>query len=487
MQQGLQTNHPPTTCREGAWFGSPRVSSLMRMKDVASHPPAIAPAGRTFTGSDRRAPLREGLQRCGQYGAGQTAGRFYPIACVALEVTQRCNLDCTLCYLSDRAEMTYDPPLSVLFARLASIHSHYGPGVSVQLTGGDPTLRKVEDLEALCREIRRLGMRSCLMTNGIRASRAALTRLAAAGLNDVAFHVDLTQERRGFETEADLNTVRRAYIRRAQGLGLRILFNTTVFAGNFDELPALARFLRDRPEVAFVSFQMQADTGRGVLRVRPDAITQDSVIRAVEEGYGIPLHFGTAAVGHSRCNRYASVVTAGGRAVPVLSAKRLTHRVMAALERTDQSTDGHLDIRDGVQRMVLRNPLLAARAGLHLLGCVLRLGPGLLRGPVRRQSVFIHNFMAADALEGDRCASCVFMVATANGPLSMCVHNAQRDQHLAVPDQIEDAQGMRWWNAATRDLSSSPDLPDLSDPALAPIKRLKGQLRAQRVEQKEAS
>ncbi len=458
------------------------------MKDTSDHPfTHCTPAGRRFHGTDRRAPLRGGLTSAGEYGPGQTAGRFYPIACVALEVTQRCNLDCTLCYLSDRAEMTYDPPLSVLFARLATIHSHYGPGVSVQLTGGDPTLRKVKDLEALCREIRRLGMRSCLMTNGIRASRAALTRLAAAGLDDVAFHVDLTQERSGFDTEVDLNTVRRAYIRRARGLGLRILFNTTVFAGNFDELPALARFLRDRPEVAFVSFQMQADTGRGVLRARPDAITQDSVMRAVEAGYETPLHFDTAAVGHSRCNRYASVLTAGGRAKSVLSNCRLVHRVIDALQQEDRSHDGHLDIRDSLRRLVLRHPALALRAAAHLVGCALTLGTGLLRGPVRRQAVFIHNFMAADALEDDRCASCVFMVATANGPLSMCAHNAQRDLHLAAPDRVDGADGPRWWNAAAQDLNQSPDLPDLSDPAQAPLKKLKGQLRARRAKRKAAS
>ncbi|NVO56169.1 radical SAM protein [Rhodobacteraceae bacterium B1Z28] len=450
------------------------------MKDIASGLSRFAPAGRTFHGSDRRAPLREGLRGCGEYGASQTAGRFYPIACVALEVTQRCNLDCTLCYLSDRAEMTYDPPLSVLFARLASIHSHYGPGVSVQLTGGDPTLRKVEDLEALCREINRLGMRSCLMTNGIRASRAFLTRLAAAGLNDVAFHVDMTQERAGFHSEADLNRVRRKYIARARGLGLRILINTTVFGENLAEIPALARFLRDQPEVAFVSFQMQADTGRGVLRERPDAITQASVMRAVEQGYATPLHFDAASVGHASCNRYTSVLTAGGRAVSVLSNRRLVPRVIAALERVDRNEDAHIPIRASVLSMAIRQPLLALRAAAHLVGCVMRLGSGLLRGRVRRQAVFIHNFMAADALEDDRCAACVFMVATAKGPLSMCAHNAQRDVHLTTPDRVDGPMGRHWWNAAVKDLSDRPDLPDLDDPNIAPIKRLKGQLRARR-------
>ncbi|WP_052261446.1 radical SAM protein [Ruegeria sp. ANG-S4] len=457
------------------------------MKDVLPDLTAFLPAGRRFAGSDRRAPLRDGLWSSGEYGPGQTAGRFYPVACVALEVTQRCNLDCSLCYLSDRAELTYDPPLSVLFARLAMIHSHYGPGVSVQLTGGDPTLRKVEDLEALCREIGRLGMRSCLMTNGIRAGRAFLARLAAAGLDDVAFHVDMTQQRKGFNTEAELNTVRLTYIRAAKDLGLRILFNTTVFGGNFDELPALARFLRDQPEVAFVSFQMQADTGRGVLRRRPDAITQDSVIRAVEEGYETNLNFDVAAVGHSRCNRYASVLTVHGRAVSILSNRKLVHRLIEALEGLDRSNDGHLDTRDTVRRLVLHHPVLALRAGVHLAECLLRLGAGLLRGPVRRQSVFIHNFMAADALEEDRCAGCVFMVATANGPLSMCAHNAHRDQHLAEPDRIETEKGVFWWNSAVREVSDRPDLPDLQSADLAPLKRLKGQLRARRAGQRTGS
>ncbi len=457
------------------------------MKDTLPDPISIKPAGRRFQGSDQRAPLREGLRGCGEFGPSQTAGRFYPMACVALEVTQRCNLDCTLCYLSGRAEMTYDPPLSVLFARIATIRSHYGRGVSVQLTGGDPTLRKVDDLEALCREIRRLGMRSCLMTNGIRASRAMLTRLAAAGLDDVAFHVDMTQERNGFASEVELNRVRKTYIDRARGLGLRILFNTTAFGGNFAEIPALAQFLRDQPEVGFVSFQMQADTGRGVLRARPDAITQDSVIRAVEQGYGTSLHFDSAAVGHSSCNRYGSVVSAGGKAVSLLSNQRLVQGVIAALENVDTGQDAHIRIRPSVGRLIRRHPLLALWAFSHLAGCLLRLGSGLLRGPVRRQAVFIHNFMAADALEEDRCASCVFMVATANGPLSMCVHNAQRDQHLAAPDRVDSPMGTYWWNAATRGLSARPDLPALKNPEAAPLKRLKGQLRAARQSRKDAS
>jgi len=83
--------------------------------------------------------------------AGQTDGQFYPIACVALEVTQRCNLDCTLCYLSDHAEMAHDVPLEFLFRRIDTIERHNGAKTPIQLTGGDPTLRSLENLERLCR------------------------------------------------------------------------------------------------------------------------------------------------------------------------------------------------------------------------------------------------------------------------------------------------------------------------------------------------
>ncbi|MEM6421960.1 MAG: radical SAM protein, partial [Pseudomonadota bacterium] len=239
---------------------------------------AYPAAGRRFAGTDRRAPLREALETQGRYGPGQTAGRFYAVACVALEITQRCNLDCTLCYLSEAAEMAHDVPLPVLFSRLRMILDHFGPGTAVQITGGDPTLRRIGDLEALVTEIARLGLWPCLMTNGIRATRPFLTRLAKAGLKDIAFHVDMTQERRGYVSEAALNAVRAAYLDRARGLGLRVFFNTTVHADTIAELPVLARFFRTHaPEITMASFQLQAETGRGVLGRRETGVTRERV------------------------------------------------------------------------------------------------------------------------------------------------------------------------------------------------------------------
>lgn len=441
--------------------------------------PELKPRGRCFQGTDQRAPLIEGLIKAGEYSANQVAGRFFPTACVALEVTQRCNLDCTLCYLSDRAEMTHDVPMPLLLQRIGMIESHFGPRTNVQITGGDPTLRPIDDLVILCQEIRKRGMKSCLMTNGIKASREMLSRLAEAGLDDVAFHVDLTQERKGYLTEVSLNTLRDTYIERARGLGLRILFDTTVFDGNLSEVPALGRYFRSRAEdITLTSFQLQADTGRGVLRERDDVVSQQSVRRLLEKGFGAELGFDIASVGHSECNRYAAVLVAGEVAAPAFADAGLFKTLVAALEHHEDRIDGHLPLRVTLPKVLRRHPGLALKLGWMGLKTFWRLRRGLVatKGRAHRMSVLIHSFMDAEKLDSARCESCVFMVATGQGPLSMCVHNAQRDAHLFAPSQVTTPEGEKWWSAATGRMT---DQPEMALPDAAPFKRLKGRQRAE--------
>ena len=54
----------------------------------------------------------------------------------------------------------------------------------------------------------------------LQTTRELLAQLADAGLVDVAFHVDLTQERKGYASERELNAIRREYIERARALML---------------------------------------------------------------------------------------------------------------------------------------------------------------------------------------------------------------------------------------------------------------------------
>lgn len=94
---------------------------------------------------DGTAPInhaRRVIRQAGFWNAHQQMGRRWPIGCVALEITQRCNLDCTLCYLSENSEAVHDLPLEEVFRRIELIHRYYGRNTDVQITGGDPTLRK---------------------------------------------------------------------------------------------------------------------------------------------------------------------------------------------------------------------------------------------------------------------------------------------------------------------------------------------------------
>ena len=427
---------------------------------------------------DLRRPLRQALSQHGQLDAGQTAGRFYPIACVALEVTQKCNLDCTLCYLSDHAEMAHDMPLEVLFRRIDTIERQYGAKTPVQLTGGDPTLRSPEHLERLCRYIRERGMRSCLMTNGIKATDTLLQRLAKAGLDDVAFHVDLTQDRRGYPTEVSLDPVRQTYIERAQKAGLRILFNTTVFEGNIEEMPAVAAFFRrNAAYVTLASFQMEAITGRGLVRKHTSGLTRERVTSLLDAGLGTRVNYDVASVGHASCTRYGAVLVAGDIAVSALDNSSLFVALLSRMEKHAVFEAATIRVAPTVCKILFRDPVFALRLTAHLITRLWLLRRGLLTsgGRVHRMSLLLHNFMDARELERDRCESCVFMVATERGLVSMCVHNARRDADIFAPVRIDTKDGPKWWSASTGRTSATPDD---SQPEKMPFKRLKGRLRA---------
>lgn len=281
-------------------------------------------------GGDALRAARTRMERAGQWHPNQLLGRRWSIGCVALEVTQRCNLDCTLCYLSELSEAVHDVPLAELFRRIDAIAATYGPGTGVQVTGGDPTLRRPADLVALVGHLRLRALRPTLMTNGIKATRTLLATLAAAGLRDVAFHVDTTQKRPGFSSEAALNAVREDYLLRTRGLPLTVFFNTTVHDGNFDELPELVRFFVTHSDMVRVaSFQLQAETGRGVAGRRSIDISRDSVAAKVAEGAGTPMPF-ISGIGHRGCNAYAVTLVAGGRVHCVTDDAALTSQALDA-------------------------------------------------------------------------------------------------------------------------------------------------------------
>ncbi len=397
----------------------------------------------------QRARLR--VEQAGQWAPWQMLGRRMAVGCVALEITQRCNLDCTYCYLSESSEALKDIPLEEVFRRIEMIRAHYGPQTDVQVTGGEPTLRKRAELVAIVARIRDRGLRPSLFTNGIKATRDLLAELCKAGLEDVAFHVDLTQERKGFSSESELNTIRREYIERARALPLSVFFNTTAFPGNLHELPGLVRFFVGHADVVrLASFQVGADAGRGTGSERGD-VSPEAVIEAIRSGAGAALDFGAAGAGHAECNRYAYGLILNGRMHDFFSDPQFVQEVIAASAHlvVDRAAKGRLLWT--VAAFLVPHPGIFARAAVRFAKLAWSARRDLIaaRGRVRKLSFFVHNFMDSSALERDRCEACSFMVMTAGGPMSMCVHNAKRDDYLLVPAEVRRQQRLMYFNPST--------------------------------------
>ncbi len=405
---------------------------------------------------------RARMERTGQWSARQTMGRRWAIGCVALEVTQRCNLDCTLCYLSELSESVRDVPLAELFRRIDVIRDTYGPNTDVQVTGGDPTLRERSELVAVVRRVRERGMRPSLFTNGIRATRGLLAELAVAGLVDVAFHVDTTQGRRGYDTEAALNALRQEYVERARGLGLSVFFNTTVHPGNLVQVADVVRFMVARSDVVrLASFQLAADTGRGVQRDGLGQVTKDSVAREIQAGAGAQIAFDTPGVGHGECNRYAMTLVANGRVHDLFDDRALMAELFEATGglQFDRTHRGRAVA--ALAGWLLRHPAMLRRSagwGLRKLWAMRRdLVAG--RGRVGKLSFFLHDFMDAGRLDRCRVEACAFMVATVDGPMSMCLHNARRDDFLLRPFPVRTAAGEVTWDPLRGHPASGPVRP----------------------------
>ena len=422
--------------------------------------------------------MQKRMQHTGQWSAHQTAGRRWGVACVSLEITQRCNLDCTLCYLSESAQAVRDFPLEEVFRRIDLIHAHYGAGTDVQVSGGEPTLRPRAELLAIVRRLAARGLRASLFTNGIKATRELLAELAQAGLTDVAFHVDSTQQRVGYSSEADLNVLRLDYIERARGLPLHVFFNTTVHAGNFAELPLIAAFFVAHADVvSFASFQLQADTGRGVLGAREALISNDTVGAQLQAGAATALQWNVLAAGHHNCNRSAVMLVAAGRAHDAFVDATFIRRFMrdTAHLRIDRGTPWRA--ARSLLRAVLSQPTLALASLSWLLATAWRLRADLprARGRVHKLSFFTHNFMDACQLDAERLDACVFMAMTQDGPLSMCAYNAQRDRYLLKPLATSTGVWEPLRQAAYR-LPADPG--SVSNLPAVPIRWLKGRSRA---------
>ena len=405
-------------------------SSLIRSKQTSRRSEALA-----------KTKLRMGSH----FKKNQILGRRETIGCVSLEISQRCNLDCSLCYLSPSSNQVTDLPLLEVFRRLDGIKEHFGAGTDVQVSGGDPTMRDRKELMQIVRYAREIGLNPALFTNGIRCDRSMIEELVENGLSDIAFHVDLTQGRKGFDTEQELDRVRKQYIEMVRGLPLMVIFNTTVHKDNFHQIPSLVQFFIEQSDVVrFASFQLQADTGRGVLGKRQEVISLETVREKIDEGSGNSLAWDAILLGHPKCHSYAPTLAVNNKAFSLIDDPELIGDFFSDFRDVThdrRERPGIIALR--YIKAALSKPRWLIRVAKYFLPRLWKMRRDLLasRGRAHKISFFLQNFMDADHLDPERIEACSFMVMTQEGPVSMCAHNANRDDYILSPIPVEGEQG----------------------------------------------
>jgi len=209
--------------------------------------------------------------------------------CVLLEVTQRCNLTCPVCF-AESGSKDADPDITVIENWYRMLLASGGP-YNIQLSGGEPTLR--DDLPEIIALGRSLGYDFFqLNTNGLRLAEdpGYVQSLKNAGLSCVFLQFDGTgdtvyEKIRG----AALLEVKKTAIARCAEQQLGVVLVPTLIPGvNVNEIGRIVQFAVEMmPAVRGVHFQPISYFGRyPKAPVDDDRITIPEIISAIERQTG---------------------------------------------------------------------------------------------------------------------------------------------------------------------------------------------------------
>lgn len=208
--------------------------------------------------------------------------------CVLLELTNRCNLYCPVCFAKAGEGDEKDLSLAEIEAQYDMLMEHGGP-FNIQLSGGEPTLR--EDLAEIIALGRKKGFSFFqLNTNGIRIAEEEgyAEFLRDAGVSCVFLQFDGLRDSTNKSLRGKpLLHLKLTAIERCAKVGLGIVLVPTIAPGvNEDEVGSILDFALSRhPAVRGVHFQPMSYFGRCELE-GGGKITIPRMLRHIEEQSG---------------------------------------------------------------------------------------------------------------------------------------------------------------------------------------------------------
>jgi len=238
------------------------------------------------------------------YDCGLCAGHEQHSCLAVLEITDRCNLTCPVCFAESSPQRTKHRSLAQIEFMLDALVRNEGEPDVVQISGGEPTLHP-DFFAILDAAKRRLIKHLMLNTNGIRiADDAEFAKRLKEYAPGFEIYLQFDSLREGALRNlrgADLRTVRQRALDRLNAYNLSTTLVVTLKKGvNDDEMGAILDFALQQRCVRGVTFQPVQDAGRNddfdpardrltLGEVRCNLITQHSLFSA-EDVVPVPCH-----------------------------------------------------------------------------------------------------------------------------------------------------------------------------------------------------
>jgi len=211
-----------------------------------------------------------------------TGDAFIPHV-VAWNLTRRCNLKCSHCYISAGPGLGADGELSTdECQRITDEILAINPAPMMILSGGEPLLR--DDLAEIAGHAAKGGATVVVGTNGTLLTEARIDELMKAGVTGVAVSVDSLRPqyhdrfRRGADAFADTT----AALERMRERHLDFIVQASVTRGNAHELPAILDWSAEQGAVSFNCYFL-VPTGRAEKLAELDAEEHEALLGMLAE------------------------------------------------------------------------------------------------------------------------------------------------------------------------------------------------------------
>ena len=281
------------------WRGNPDIVTWVNLK-TPSHPAVC------YTDIKQGCP----------YDCGLCPAHRQHTCTALLEVTQRCNLNCSICFADAGGNCGSDPSLALVESWYQAVRDASGP-CNIQLSGGEPTLR--DDLPDIVSLGRRMGFDFIqINTNGLRLASdpSYAVKLSQAGLSSAFLQFDGTDESIYEQLRGQkLLEQKKAAIRNCADANIGVvLVPTLVPSVNIGNIGSILRFaIAHMPTVRGVHFQPVSYFGRYAgMTVPQERITIPDILRRIEQqmdGAVTTSDFRPPGCEHALCSFHGKFIT----------------------------------------------------------------------------------------------------------------------------------------------------------------------------------